>query len=108
MESSIINTSISKKSLLRNLSGLEINGENSLKYIKGYNEDINSFYKANVYKKYLESNEEENNNNKNINNANRSPKTKKLRNIPEEDKKALNSFLNEDDDESETENEIEE
>ena len=72
------------------------------------NEDINSFYKANVYKKYLESNEEENNNNKKINNANRSPKTKKLRNIPEEDKKALNSFLNEDDDESETENEIEE
>ena len=73
--------------------------------------DINCFYKEKMLEKFFGINDEEFNdtNHNNKSNLNSTPKEKKIRNIPEEDKKAFDSFLNEaDDDESDTENEIEE
>ena len=74
-------------------------------------ENINYYYKEKVNKKFLESNEKEKKINRgNEINDNNTPKSNKLRNIPEEDQKALDSFFNENDnlDESQTESEIEE
>ena len=66
--------------------------------------DIKSYYKEKVNQKFLEQNEDDN---ININNKspNNSPKSKKFRNIPEEDKNALEKIFN---DESETDSNIEE
>jgi hypothetical protein len=68
--------------------------------------DIKSYYKEKVNQKFLKENEDDNFN-ININNKshNNSPKSKKFRNIPEEDKNALEKIFN---DESETDSNIEE
>jgi hypothetical protein len=70
--------------------------------------DIKSYYKEKVNQKFLKENEDDNFN-ININNKshNNSPKSKKFRNIPEEDKNALEKIFN-DNDESETDSIIEE
>ena len=68
------------------------------------NNDIKCYYKEKVNQKFLEQNEDDT---FNIKINNNSPKSKKLRNIPEEDKNALENIFN-DNDESETDSNIEE
>ena len=88
-------------------------GENILENNKGKlgeNDNIRLYYKKNEKKKLLEENEEENINNKNkiIEYKDKgimfsSPKSIKMRNIPEEDRKALEIMLNGNDDSSDDE-----
>ena len=70
--------------------------------------NINTYYKEKINKKFLGSTEKENNINKGNYIDNNTPKSVKFRNIPEEDQKALDKFLNDIEGESETDNEIEE
>jgi hypothetical protein len=99
---------------INNIYKINLNEKNYIKndYEKNKkNESINYYYKEKVNKKFLNSNEKGNNINKgNEINDNNTPKCNKFRNIPEEDKKALDSFFNENDnfEESQTESEIEE
>ena len=94
---------------IKNMSANNNMNKNILKN-KNY-ENIKSYYREQVNQKFLESNDKENiNNNIGNNKDNDSPKTKKFRNIPEEDQKALESFFDGNNfcDESQTESDIEE
>ena len=84
------------------------NTKNNIGNNKSY-ENINYYYREKATKKFFDSNEKENGNN-NIKNDDDSPKVNKFRNIFEEDRKALESFFNENDDsdQSQTESDIEE
>jgi hypothetical protein len=85
------------------------NEDNKIKILNNNTiNDIKSYYKEKVNQKFLEQNENDNFyiniNNKSPNNT---PKSKKFRNIPEEDKNALEKIFN-DTEESETDSIIEE
>ena len=86
-----------------------VNIKNDIKQNKNY-ENINYYYKEKAIKNFFVSNEKENRNSNSIEKNNNSPKVNKIRNIPEEDRKALESFFNGNDyndNESQTENDIE-
>ena len=90
--------------------------ENEVDNINNYNKknnceninNINKYYKEKINNKFFGSTQKENNINKGNYIDNNTPKSVKFRNIPEEDQKALDKFLNDIEGESETDNEIEE
>ncbi len=91
--------------------GDEKNDKNEKNFINKQ-ENINRYYKEKINKKFLEDTEDNSFSNKNKfknKNVDDTPKNIKFRNIPEEDKNAMESFFqNADDNESETDSVIEE
>ena len=77
--------------------GSDSNGNKNKKIFENNNGNIESFYKKEEKKKFLEGNDDEfesdRKNNKRENDKN-SPKYLKMRNIPEEDRKALEKIIN--------------